>query len=78
MAGDWGFVAKIRSRSEYQRYLKAYEHLNAKLTAESAKRDDPWYEELLVTHTHLGIGVTAISALIFEWEDKWKDPRSSP
>jgi len=80
MAGDWGFVAMIRSRSEYQRYLKAYEHLNAKLTAESAKRDDPWYEELLVTHTHspLGIGVTAISALIFEWEDKWKDPRSSP
>jgi len=72
MAGDWGFIPKIRSPREYQRYLKAYEQLDAKLTAELPKRDDPKYDELFVAHTHspLGIGVTAIGALICEWEEK--------
>jgi len=45
MAGDWGFIPKIRSRGEYQRYLKAYEQLDAKLTAELPKRGDPKYDE---------------------------------
>jgi hypothetical protein len=71
MAGDWGFIPKIRSRREYQRYVKAYEQLAAKLTAELPERDDPKYDELFVAQTHspLGVGVTAIGALICEWED---------
>lgn len=71
MAGDWGFIPKIRSRREYQRYVKAYELLAAKLTAELPERDDPKYDELFVAQTHspLGIGFTAIGALICEWED---------
>ena len=75
MAGDWGFIPKIRSRREYQRYVKAYEQLAAKLTAELPERDDPKYDELFVAQTHstLGIGVTAIGALIGEWEEKWTE-----
>jgi hypothetical protein len=75
MAGDWGFLPKIRSRREYQRYVKAYEQLAAKLTAELPERDDPKYDELFVAQTHstLGIGVTAIGALIGEWEEKWTE-----
>jgi|SRR5271165_278913 len=71
MAGDWGFIPQIRSRREYQRYVKAYEQLNAKLTAELPERDDPKYDELFVAQTHspLGIGVTAIGALIYEWKE---------
>jgi hypothetical protein len=71
MAGDWGFISKIRSRREYQRYVEAYEQLAAKLTTELPERDDPKYDELFVAQTHspLGIGVTAIGALICEWED---------
>jgi hypothetical protein len=66
MAGDWGFIPRIRSRREYQRYVKAYEQLAAKLAAELPERDDPKYTELFVAQTHstLGIGVTAIGALI--------------
>jgi hypothetical protein len=72
MAGDWGFIPKIRSRREYQLYIKAYEQLNAKLTAELPERDDPKYDELFVAQTHSpsGIGVTAIGALICEWKEK--------
>jgi hypothetical protein len=72
MAGDWGFIPKIRTRREYQRYVKAYEQLNAKLTAELPERDDPNYEEFFVAQTHSpsGIGVTAIGALICEWKEK--------
>jgi hypothetical protein len=75
MAGDWGFIPKIRSRREYQRYVKAYEQLNAKLMAELPERDDPKYEELFVAQTHSpsGIGVTAIGALICEWKEKWTE-----
>ena len=75
MAGDWGFIPKIRSRGEYQRYLKAYEQLDAKLTAELPKRGDPKYDELFVAHAQSpsGIGVTAIGALICEWEEKWTE-----
>jgi hypothetical protein len=75
MAGDWGFIPRIRSRREYQRYVKAYEQLAAKLTAELPERDDPKYTELFVAQTHsiLGIGVTAIGALIGEWEEKWTE-----
>jgi hypothetical protein len=75
MAGDWGFIPRIRSRREYQHYAKAYEQLAAKLTAELPERDDPKYDELLVAQTHstLGIGVTAIGALIYEWEEKWTE-----
>ena len=71
MAGDWGFIPTIHSRREYQRYVKAYEQLAAKLTAELPERDDPKYDELFVAQTHspLGVGVTAIGALICEWED---------
>ena len=71
MAGDWGFIPKIHSRREYQRYVKAYEQLAAKLTAELPERDDPKYDELFVAQAHspLGVGVTAIGALICEWED---------
>src|SRR5882724_4094898 len=29
MAGDWGFIPKIRSRREYQCYVKAYQQLAA-------------------------------------------------
>jgi len=75
MAGDWGFIPKIRSRREYQCYVKAYQQLAAKLTAELTERDDPKYDELFVAQTHsaLGIGVTAIGALICEWEEKWTE-----
>jgi hypothetical protein len=75
VAGDWGFLPKIRSRREYQRYVNAYEQLAAKLTAELPERDDPKYDELFVAQTHstLGIGVTAIGALIGEWEEKWTE-----
>jgi len=52
MAGDWGFIPQIRSRREYQRYVKAYEQLAAKLTAELPERDDPKYGELFVAQTH--------------------------
>jgi hypothetical protein len=75
MAGDWGFIPRIRSRREYQRYVKAYEQLAAKLAAELPERDDPKFTELFVAQTHstLGIGVTAIGALIYEWEEKWTE-----
>jgi hypothetical protein len=75
MAGDWGFIPKIRSHRECQRYVKAYEQLNAKLTAELPERDDPRYDELFTAQTHspLGIGVTAIGALIGEWNEKWTE-----
>jgi hypothetical protein len=75
MAGDWGFIPKIRSRREYQRYVKAYEQLDAKLTAELPERDDSKYDEVFVAQTHssLGIGATAIGALICEWKEKWTE-----
>jgi hypothetical protein len=74
-AGDWGFIPKIRSRREYRRYVEAYEQLNAKLTAALPERDDPKYDERFVAQTHspLAIGVTAIGALICEWEEKWTE-----
>jgi hypothetical protein len=73
MAGNWGFIPRIRSHREYQRYVKAYEQLNAKLTAELPERDDSKYNEVFAAQTHspLGIGVTAIGALICEWKEKW-------
>jgi hypothetical protein len=75
MAADWGFIPKIRSRREYRRYVQAYEQLDAKLTAALPERDDPKYDELFVAQTHspLAIGVTAIGALICEWEEKWTE-----
>ena len=75
MAGDWGFIPKIRSPREYRRYVKAYEQLDAKLTAALPGRDHPKYDELFVAQTHspLGVGVSAIGALIWEWEEKWTE-----